>query len=334
MSTALSRQASAPTAVAIRNEVDLRNFIVDRAGDFVALAKAAGTTPEAIAAELVSAARKNPQVLQCEPDSIMNFLYDAAKTGLIIGHGLFPVPVKKKGVLQLEGWIGYKGMRELVIYGRGARDIYAQVVYDGDPFEEILGMYPDIKHAKGPHHGDMRFAISVYAVAVISQTVRRHVLLTKEEVDALRKLNRGDTTRSDSPWVTNPKAMWKAKALLTLAKDLPRNPRLAAALAIAGRIDEPTDDEALPANPSPAPSVPSAGVEEATFEEVETKAEPVRLPQWRGHPLAGKALREVDTTDLEALYSQLATAEEKGDKRYSDLNGQIASELDERRAAA
>lgn len=337
MNTAVARQPAKSTAVAFSTDEQLREFLTARQGEFAMIAKASGVEVASLVGELVGVARRKPDILKCTPDSVINFMYDSAKLGLIIGHGCFPVPVRdnRAGVTNCECWIGYKGMKELVIYGRGARDIFAQIVYDGDEFEEILGIYPDIKHKPGPHFGDMEHAIGVYAVAVISQTIRRHRYLPKSEIEKYRKMNRSDTTASSSPWVAHPASMWKAKAMLRLTSDMPRNARLAHAYAVIerneGGIAPASTPSALPASVSPATA--AAGAVAPKFEEEQETAS-VRLPKWRGHPLAEKLLSEVSRDDLEALYSQLRDASEKGDKRYDELNGQIAAELDERRQAA
>ena len=134
--TSVARVETKGTAITLSNGEQLREFLMERQGEFAAIAKAGGFQPEALVLELVGMVRKKPEILTCTPDSIMTFIHDVAKIGLVIGRGCFPVPVKDHGVAKLECWIGYKGMKELVKYGGGARDVFAEVVYEGDEFEE------------------------------------------------------------------------------------------------------------------------------------------------------------------------------------------------------
>lgn len=349
MTTAVTpTTAPKTTAVAIKTDEDLRSFLMARSAEFALIAKAAGVEAEVLVAELVGMARKNPDILKCTPESIVTFMYDCAKTGLVIGRGCFAVPVKDHGTPKLECWIGYKGARELVVYGRGARDVFSYVRFDGDFFEETLGTYAGITHKPGPNFGDMSKAVGVYAVAVISQTVRRHRYLSKAQVERLRKLNKANTASPSSPWVAHTEAMWKAKAILALCKDLPGNPRLAAALEVLQRTEGITEDDlkdhptaiARPTEPAaagapiaPSGDAPVAAAEPAEFEVLEQPAaKPAfRLPNWRGHPLAGKTLTDVETADLEALHTALENAAERGDNRFPEVREAVVAELDDRR---
>ena len=336
--TSITRVETTGTAITLSNGEQLREFLMERQGEFAAIAKAGGFQPEALVLELVGMVRKKPEILTCTPDSIMTFIHDVAKIGLVIGRGCFPVPVKDHGVAKLECWIGYKGMKELVKYGGGARDVFAEVVYEGDEFEEVLGLYPDIKHRRGPNAGNSLKLTHVYGVAVISQSIRRHLLLTRAQVEVLRKKNRADTTSYKSPWMTNTEAMWKAKAILAISRDLPQNPRLAHAYGVMARAEgidiedlDPTKE--VQPTPAPAPVTIAAGATPSAFEEVTDERAIVTLPNWARHPLANKPLPDVGTTDLEALYSTLREDQDKGNQKYSDLIDHIAAELDARRDA-
>ena len=257
-----------PAALALRSE--LGRLLLDSRSEFAALAKASGLEPERLVLELVAVARKKPEILKCTHDSIMTFMFDAAKTGLVIGRGCFPVPVNDNSTRpptkRLECWIGYKGMKELVIYGGTVRDVFAQVRFDGDPWTETLGLHPTIEHRPGPHFGDMAKALGVYAVAIFRGGLARHKYLSRAKIEDYRRMNRGDTTKATSPWVTHTEEMWKAKAILRLASDLPQNPRLAHALHVldrdvGGMVEEAFVDAQSPAAsaavPSPLPAIAS-----------------------------------------------------------------------------
>lgn len=310
MSTAVAIRSEQTRAVALKTDYDLRDFLTARQGEFALIAKASGVEAEVLVAELVGAARKNPQIMDCAPESIVTFMYDSAKTGLVIGKGCFAVPVKKRGVLNLECWIGYVGAREVVKYAGAARDIYAYVVFDGDPFEEILGTFSEIRHRPGPNRGKMEKAIGVYAVAVISQTIHRHLYLSRADIQKLRDMNRGDTTRSDSPWVTNEEQMWQAKVILKLCKTLPANPRLAArmahALALMDRDEAPEAPPEVTAVAAPIPAAePKAGTpdtgEAATDKQIDHIKNLAQSHHWSEKQRAGLIKRADSATKALAM---------------------------------
>lgn len=339
-STAVSTRPARTAVERIETENDLRDFLMLRASDFEGIAKSTGVEPERLVAELVLAARKTPAILKCDHDSIINFMYQSAQLGLVIGHGCFPVPISGK----LECWVGYKGLIELVKYGRGARDVYAECVYEGDTFSESLGLYPTMEHEPGPNFGNVQKITDVYAVAVISQTIRRHKRLRREQVERYRKMSRNGNR---GPWVDHYDMMAKKTAILRLISDMPRNPRLALALAAMekseGVVLTENDIEPAPRLPlealhpgveQPAIAVATPAEKAAAFEELPApvmmapRAE-VFLPQWRGHPLAGRKLSECDEGDLNALYSALKSSDKAAS--YEQLLADIVEELEFRR---
>jgi phage RecT family recombinase len=259
-------------ALALRSK--LGKILLTGQSEFKVIATAAGIPAERLVLELISVARKKPEILACTEDSIMTFMFDAAKLGLMIGRGVFPVPVKnrKRGTVSLEAWVGYKGGKELAMTSGAIRDCWAFVVFEGDLYEKELAPVPRVvNHVPGPNAGNMAKAIEVYGTALLpgagNQT--RSVFLSREAVEKLRKKNRGDTTAPDSPWVTSTEDMWKAKAILQLTKDMPQNPRLAHLQALTARFEL---DPAREVQPAPDAAALPAG---SPVEEEELPAEPV-----------------------------------------------------------
>jgi phage RecT family recombinase len=314
-------RATPAQPIALSTDEHLKTFLLARKGEFDLIAKSTGVDTESLVMELVVAARKNPAILTCTPNSIIAFVHSAARCGLVVGRGIFPVPLRdnKKGVFELNAWVGARGLAELVVYGKGARLVYSYVVFEGDPFEEKLGLYPDIVHTRGPNAGNMSKIVGAYAVAVISQTIRKHKYLTRQEIERYRRMSRN---ADRGPWVEHYDKMCEKTAVLRLCGDLPQNPRLAFALKLTEEVEGlklGADDIEGEAPPPPRDLTPPAGTTEQSFEEF-------HLPRWRDHPLAGMALSAVKTDDLEALYEKLYGSS------YEHVRTQIALELDERRA--
>jgi recombinational DNA repair protein RecT len=245
----LSVQTRQPVALALKDPIG--QLLLGNQSEFLAIAEAAGVPAASMALELIGVARKKPSIRKCEPDSILTFMFDAAKLGLMIGVELDPVPVGHgKGsnrVMRLEAWPNYKGYRTLAIGSGVIRDAFSQVVFEGDNYEFSLTPVPHVaKHIPGPNFGKMQHAIEVYATGVYPGGRTRSIRLTRDQVMALRARNRGDTTANDSPWVQHEEAMWQAKAMKVLAKSIPQNKRLRALQEVEARYEVIGETPALP----------------------------------------------------------------------------------------
>lgn len=265
-----------PNERALAENSKLGAMLLGKQSEFAAVAKAAGLPAERLVLELVAVARKNPAILECTEDSIMTFMFDAAKLGLTIGRGVFPVPVNNRranggrGEKRLEAWVGYKGSKELAMTTGAIRDCWAEIHFEGDVFEFERAPVPVVRrHVSGPHFNDMSKALGVYATILFPGNITRSKYLTRDDVDKLRKKSRSDTTSAASPWVTNPREMWQAKAMLQITKDLPQNARLAHLQSVQARFDEAAPLDA----PAPMAQLPAGEpVTEGQFEPVEETA--------------------------------------------------------------
>jgi phage RecT family recombinase len=267
--------------LALARKTKLGAMLLTEQSEFFALAKVAGFPAERLVLELVSVARKKPEIMDCTPDSIMSFMFDAAKLGVMIGRGVFPVPVNhgqgKDRVKRLEAWVGYHGAKELAMSSGAIRDCWATVVFAGDPFEMVKAPIPSVtKHTDGPNSGNMAHAIGVYATLLYPGGKTRAKYFPKAKIEEYRKKNRGDTTGGSSPWVTSPMEMWQAKAILHTVGDLPRNPRLAHLLSLVERDETPH----APAGLNPADEVQPGVAEHAEPAESEEPADAVeKVPE-------------------------------------------------------
>lgn len=208
-----------PDRLALAQKTKVGRMLLSDDSPFYALARAANVPAEAMVLELASAVSKNPDILTCSEASIMGFMLDAAKLRLTIGRGIFPVALKGK----LEGWVGYKGAKELAMRSGAIRDCWANVVYEGDEFKFHLAPVPHVlPHNPGPNHGKMEKAIGVYATLLYPGGTTRAKYFTREKIESYKAKNRSASGNS-SPWATNPEEMWCAKAVLHTVNDLPHS---------------------------------------------------------------------------------------------------------------
>lgn len=230
-----------PDAKAIALRSELGKLLLNNESEFAVMARAAGVEPEGPVLQLIAAARKKPEILKCTEPSIMTFMFDVITLGLVVGRGVFPVPVNhgqgRDREKRLEAWVGYVGAKELACRGGAIRDCWADVVFEGDDYVFTSAPVPMVtKHVKGPNYGNMKKALKAYATLLYPGHLTRSKEFTRDQIEAFRKKNRGDTTAASSPWVTNTQDMWQAKAILHTTKDLPRKSEaFAHAMAILDR---------------------------------------------------------------------------------------------------
>jgi recombinational DNA repair protein RecT len=301
-------------ALAMRSR--LGKLLLTGESEFKVIARAARVPAESLVLELISVARKKPEILECTDDSIMTFMFDAAKLGLMIGRGVFPVPVNhgqgRDREKRLEAWVGYHGAKELAISSGAIRDCWATVHFEGDDFEIVEAPIPNvIRHKGGPHVGDMKFALGVYATLLYPGGRTRAKYFPRAKIEEYRTKNRGNTTSATSPWVSNTAEMWLAKAILHATSDLPRNPRLAHLQRLVERDEvpeglDPADEVQPPAAAAPSPAPAPDPVEEA---ELADPPAPMALGVAESLPITMKGgavrmLRELRSDVLERIREQ------------------------------
>ncbi|MER8220941.1 recombinase RecT [Streptomyces sp. NPDC094143] len=178
------------------------------------------------------------------PGSLMSALMTAARLGLEPGTEQFYLrPIKRKGVWEVQGIVGYQGIVEL-IYNAGAADsVVVEVVKRNDRFEYVPG-----RHDRPIHEvdwfGDRGPLVGAYAYAVMrGGAVSKVVVLNRNDIDRAKAKADGANTEY-SPWRTDEEAMWLKTAVRRLGKWVPTSAEKLA-LPTAAASDRP----ALPAAP-------------------------------------------------------------------------------------
>lgn len=161
---------------------------------------------------------RNPTLMQCTPASLVGAVLQASILGFqpvaALGYCYF-VPYKNSVQFQ----IGYKGYLNLARRSREIKDVYAEVVHEGDKFEVILGLHRDLIHIPT---GDISKPIThVYAVVEFKDGGNNFVVLSRAEVERLRRRSPMQKETPSGAWNSDYEAMAKAKALKQLAKYMP-----------------------------------------------------------------------------------------------------------------
>lgn len=108
-------------------------------------------TPERFTRMALSALNTNPKLRECTQMSFLAALMNAAQLGLEpntpLGQAyLIPYKNNRKGIMECQFQIGYKGMIDLSYRNPQIQMIAAHEVYENDTFDYELGLHPRLVH--------------------------------------------------------------------------------------------------------------------------------------------------------------------------------------------
>lgn len=195
--------------------------LIEQQKQAIGRALPATMNPDRFARILVTEVKANPQLMRCEPLSMLAAVMRAAQLGLEpgpLGH-VYLVPFRngKTGRTDVQFILGYKGIVALARRSGEIQDLWAEVVYAGDEFEYELGLHRDLRH-KRTQHTDRTKVTHAYAVARFKGGGEVFEVLDELDIAA----RRGRSRASDAgPWKTDFEAMAKKSAVRALAKWLP-----------------------------------------------------------------------------------------------------------------
>lgn len=201
-------------------------------------------TPERFARVALTAMQRVPKLRECTQASVMRCLMDCSSLGIEPdGRRAHLIPYKDQCTLVID----YKGLVELVRRSGDVCKIHADIVCDRDEFQVDLGTVT--KHVI--NYREPRGEIfAVYAMATLKDGSTQCVVMTRDEVEAIRKRSRAGTS---GPWVTDWSEMAKKTAFRRLCKWLTLSPEIRAAIEVDDRHTGVIDTtartvEALPAS--------------------------------------------------------------------------------------
>ncbi|MGH3813444.1 MAG: recombinase RecT [Pseudonocardiaceae bacterium] len=174
--------------------------------------------------------RKTPKLAQSTPQSFAGSMLTASALGLEVDNGeawLIPYEFKRgpmAGLVECQLILGYKGLAKLFYQHPLAQHLDCQAVHENDLFDFEYGSDPYLRHK--PARADRGPIVYYYAVAGLKNGGRPFVVLTPEEIKAIRAGKEGPSGDIADPqhW------MERKTALKQLAKTLPKSPLLAGAI--------------------------------------------------------------------------------------------------------
>lgn len=151
---------------------------------------------ERFARVIMTAVQLNPDLLNCNRQSLWNSAMRAASDGLL-PDGREGALVPYKGQVQWMPMIA--GLRKKVRNSKELSDWHAQVVHAKDHFRYRLGDDPFIEHEPFTGEGDPGPVIAAYSVATFRDGGdKSREVMTRAQLDKVRSMSRA--SQSSSPW--------------------------------------------------------------------------------------------------------------------------------------
>jgi recombination protein RecT len=168
--------------------------------------------------------RQNSNLGKCSQASLIGAVLQCVQLGLeptSLGHAyLIPYWNSKLKSFEAQFQIGYRGMVELVRRSGEIKNIYAQVVHNGDLFEYQYGTEQYIKHVPLFDSEKIQF---LYMVAYFNNGSSTFHVMPKKEIDAIMQRTKSKTKEGQitGPWKTDYEAMAKKTVIKQGCKYLP-----------------------------------------------------------------------------------------------------------------
>lgn len=222
----------------------------------------------------LGALRQTPKLAECSVESLFGATVWCAQLGLEpntpMGHA-YLIPFKKKGAMEVQCIIGYRGMIDLARRSGQIVSIAAHEVCANDEFEFSYGLDEKLSHK--PSLSNRGPVIAYYAVAKLVGGGYAYEVMSVEQIEAIRDRDgsnawkdeweggrpTGTRTKASSPWWDHPVEMGRKSVIRRLFKYLPVSIELADAVQAdesfgkqkfdnvlegeANVIEDPADDE-------------------------------------------------------------------------------------------
>lgn len=188
-------------------------------------------TPHHFQRVVLTLCGKNPRLMECNGASLIGAVMQSAQLGLspdpVLGEAWF---VPFKGIVTFIP--GYKGLIKLAYQSDQVAKVTAHVVRDGDAFDYEYGLKEKLVHK--PAAPLKAQATHAYATMRIKGGDTLFLVMTREEIEAVRKRSPAVRAGKSTPWDTDWDAMAMKSALRRVCKLGPTSvsPKMQQALAL------------------------------------------------------------------------------------------------------
>lgn len=191
--------------------------------------------------QLATLVQKNPDLLACDPGSLLLAAYEAAELGVSLSPTLqlgYLIPYGGKAQFQ----ISWRGLVQRAYQTGGVRAFYAEVVHERDKFERQYAPKRNLFHA--PADGDRGAEIGAYALVEFHSGAIDWEYCDKALIERHRKHSKQPDSMM---WTKFHEEGWRKTPIRILAKRLPlTNPGMEALAEVVER-DAQADLESEPA---------------------------------------------------------------------------------------
>lgn len=192
--------------------------------DQVAKALPKVMTPERFTRIVLTALSSTPKLAECDRNSFLGGIMQAAQLGLEpntpLGQAyLIPFKNNKKGIVECQFQIGYKGLIDLAYRSGEMSSIYAHAVHENDEFEYEYGLDQKLVHK--PASSNRGKAIKYYAVWKLKNGGYGFGVMSVEDVTLHAQKYSQAFSYSSSPWKTEFDEMAKKTVLKAVLKYAP-----------------------------------------------------------------------------------------------------------------
>jgi recombination protein RecT len=181
--------------------------------------------------------RTNEKLQDCDIDSVIGAVMQAAQLGLEPGNGRGLSWLVPYG-LECQFQIGYKGYIDLFMRSPLFRSIEVREVRENDHFEYAYGLEDRLVHEPARGGVDRGRVTEYYGIARFASGGYYWVVVDLPEIERHRNRSKA---KNNGPWVTDYQAMCAKTVIRIMHPYLPMSPEVAAAVAADGSI--PARDE-------------------------------------------------------------------------------------------
>lgn len=227
------------TDVAVKNNKQVTlGGMLDKYKSEIARALPRHVSPDRMLRIAMTSARKNPDLLECSPESFLGAVIQSAQLGLEpdtpLGHAaLVPFYNSKTGKKEVNFMPMYRGLMDLVHRGSNHPILSPHAVYDCDRFTYEQGLNPKLEHVPMPREAHSKLT-HVYCVAIFADGRKVFRVMARAEVEACRVRSKA---KGFTPWTTDYEAMAIKTVIRQLVKYLP----MSAEIQLAIGLDEMAD---------------------------------------------------------------------------------------------
>lgn len=209
-------------------------------------------TADRLARIALTEVRKNPKLAQCDQPSFLGAIMQCAALGLepggALGHCyLLPFENRRKGIVEVQFIVGYRGMLDLARRSGQIVSLEARAVYERDHFEVELGLDSKIVHRPNWGLADRGKLTFVYAVAKLKDGGVQFDVMSRAEIERIRDESNGYKAAlaiakkynkdPDSPWIEHFEPMALKTIIRRLFKYLPVSIEIQRAVGLDEQAD-------------------------------------------------------------------------------------------------